>query len=62
MDSKEVKQLFKTVMGGLIIAFVLLLTIKFIKVLPPLIKVLALAVNAGIIYLSYSYLFKNKKK
>jgi hypothetical protein len=62
MEPKSVKQLFKTIMGGLIIAFVLLLTIKFIKVLPPLIKILALAVNAGIIYLTYSYLFKNTKK
>ena len=61
-QANTAKRLFKMIIGGIIIAFVLLLTILYIKVLPPLIKVLALAVNACVIYMCYAYLFKNKKK
>ena len=62
MEQKNVKQLFKTIMGGLIIAFVLLLTIKFIKVLPIIMKLMALAANILTIYLAYNYFINNKNK
>ncbi|MFT7614277.1 MAG: hypothetical protein ACI9J3_003259 [Parvicellaceae bacterium] len=61
MKTSNGTRIFKVVMGILIIAFVLLLTIKYIKVIPPVIKVLALIVNAAVIYLSYTGLIKQKK-
>jgi len=56
------KKLFQIIIGVILIAFILLLTILYIKRLPILMKVLALAINACVIYMSYTYLFKNKKK
>lgn len=61
MSDNSAKKLFKVIMGVLIIAFVLLTTIKYLKVLPPVMKILALAVNAATFYLSYIYLIRNKK-
>jgi hypothetical protein len=61
-STSSAKQLFKIIIGGILIVFILLLTILYIKMLPILIKVLALAVNACVIYMCYSYLFKNKKQ
>ena len=61
METSNGMKIFKVVMGILIIAFFLLLTIKYIKVIPPVIKVLAVAINAAVIYLVYTGLIKKKK-
>jgi len=51
------------ILGILIIAFVVLATLKYIKLLPAILKVLALAANLVTIYIAYNYFInlKNKK-
>ena len=55
-------QTFKKIMGILIIAFVLVLTIKFVKMLPAFMKILALGGNVATIYLVYRELIYYKTK
>jgi len=50
----------KKILVLLAIAFVMLLTLNFIKVLPALLKILALAANIVTIYWAYT-IFKEKK-
>jgi uncharacterized protein YacL len=61
MSNHDLKNIFKILSGMLIIAFVLTASIRYIKVLPILLKVVVVAVNAITIYLSYTYLIKRKK-
>ena len=56
------KELLKKIFGILAIVFVVLLTIKFIKVLPAIVKVLALAANVFTIWWAYTELIKNRNK
>lgn len=55
------KQNLKKVLGVLMIAFVVLLTIRYIKVLSPVLKVLALGLNVITIYYTIQ-LFKGDEK
>ena len=52
--------LFK-ILGFTLIGLVILLTLKFIKMLPAILKVLALATNVITIYFAYNNLINNKK-
>jgi hypothetical protein len=61
-STNSAKHLFKIILGGILIAFILLLTILYIKMLPILIKVLALAVNAcAHLYVLHVFVQKQKK-
>jgi hypothetical protein len=53
---------FKKIMGGLIIALVLLITIRYVKMLPAIMKLLAIGANVATIYLTYNWFIKQKKK
>jgi hypothetical protein len=57
------KTTLSKILGILIIAFVVLATLKYIKLLPAILKILALAANLVTIYLAYNYFInlKNKK-
>lgn len=57
------KSTLSKILGILIIAFVVLSTLKYIKLLPAILKVLALAANLVTIYIAYNYFInlKNKK-
>ena len=55
-------QTFKTIMGILIIALALVLTINLVKMLPAFMKVLALGGNIATIYLVYHELIKKSNK
>lgn len=55
-------KVFRKIMGGIIIAFVIILTLTLIKRLPPIMKVVSLAANVATIYFTVNYFFKNKKK
>jgi heme O synthase-like polyprenyltransferase len=50
----------KKILMGLLVAFVILLTLKYVKMLPAVMKVLALAANVVTIYWAYT-IFKSKK-
>jgi hypothetical protein len=52
--------LFK-ILGVILIGLVILFTLKFIKMLPVILKVLALATNVITIYFAYNNLINNKK-
>ena len=52
--------LFK-ILGFTLIGLVILFTLKFIKMLPAILKVLALATNVITIYFDYNNLINNKK-
>jgi len=52
--------LFK-ILGYVSIGLVILFTLKFIKMLPAFLKVLALATNVVTIYFAYNNLINNKK-
>jgi len=52
--------LFK-ILGFILIGLVILFTLKFIKMLPVILKVLALATNVITIYFAYNNLINNKK-
>lgn len=52
----------KIILGYLVISFVVLLTLKYIKLLPVILKVLALAANIITVYFAYNYYIKSKNK
>ena len=52
--------LFK-ILGFTLIGLVILFTLKFINMLPVILKVLALATNVITIYFAYNNLINNKK-
>lgn len=52
---------FRIVMAILFVVTVLLLTVKFIKVLPAFVKVIALAGNIATIYLAVDYVKRKIK-
>jgi len=56
------KELLKKLLGYILIVSVIILTIKFIKVLPVIMKLLALAANVLTIYLAYNYFINTKNK
>jgi uncharacterized membrane protein len=56
------KETLYKILGILIIAFAILLTVKFVKMLPAVLKVAALGANVAIIYQAYNSLIKNKKE
>lgn len=56
------KNIFKKIIGYILIGLAILITIKFIKVLPIIMKLMALAANILTIYLAYNYFINNKNK
>lgn len=56
------KELLKKLLGYILIGSAIMLTIKFIKVLPLIMKLLALAANVLTIYLAYNYFINTKNK
>lgn len=52
----------KKIIGFLIIAFVVVLSLTLIKKLPPVMKVLAIGVDIFAIYFAYTELIKTKIK
>ena len=56
------KDIFKKIIGYTLIGLAILITIKFIKVLPIIMKLMALAANILTIYLAYNYFINNKNK
>ncbi len=56
------KTTLSKILGILIIAFVVLATLKYVKLLPAILKVLALAANLVTIYLAYNYFINLKNK
>ena len=56
------KQKLNVILGVLLIAFVVLITLKYLLKVPPFVKIAALAVNALTIYYAVNYLIKPKKK
>jgi heme O synthase-like polyprenyltransferase len=58
------KNTLRVILGYLIIALVVLVTLKYVKLLPAILKVLALAANLVTIYFAYNYFInlKNKKE
>ena len=56
------KETLYKILGYLLILFAVLFTVKFIKMLPAVLKVAALAANIVIIYEAYNRLIKNKKE
>jgi hypothetical protein len=52
----------KKILGYLAIAAVIILTLTFIKRLPPIVKLFALGANIFTIYFSYTELIKRKNK
>jgi hypothetical protein len=56
------EELLKKLLGYILIVSVIILTIKFIKVLPVIMKLLALAANVLTIYLAYNYFINTKNK
>jgi hypothetical protein len=56
------KNILKKIIGYILIGLVVLITIKLIKVLPVIMKLLALAANVLTIYLAYNYFINNKNK
>jgi uncharacterized membrane protein len=50
--------IFKKIIGVLIIAFILTLTVVLIKRLPPLLKIVNLGVDVTLIYLTIKNFFK----
>jgi len=56
------KTTLSKIIGILIIAFVALVTLKYVKLLPAILKVLALAANLVTIYLAYNYFINLKNK
>jgi len=56
------KDIFKKIIGYILIGLAILITIKFIKVLPIIMKLMALAANILTIYLAYNYFINNKNK
>ena len=61
MSTKEATKLFKIVLGGMLIALSLYLTLKFALKAPPFMKILFLIANVATIYLVYVYLIQTKK-
>ena len=59
--SISMNETLKKILMGLLVAFVILLTLKYVKMLPAIMKVLALAGNVITIYWAYT-VFKNKSK
>jgi membrane protein DedA with SNARE-associated domain len=49
------------VLGYITIGLVLLITIRYIKMFPAILKLLALAANVVTVYYAYNYFIKNKK-
>ena len=49
------------VLGYISIGLAFAITIRYIKLLPAVLKILALAANAVTIYFAYDYLIKNQK-
>ncbi len=56
------KTTLKKILGIITIAFVALLTIRFIKMLPAILKVLALAANAITVYFAYNQFLNQNQK
>ena len=52
----------KKILGYLAIAFVVILTLTFIKRLPSIVKLVALGANIFTIYFAYTELIKKKSK
>lgn len=63
--SNKTKRIFAIIASTLLIILVLLLTIRFIKMLPPFVKIIALLANLGTVYLTVDsvkkYIRRNKK-
>lgn len=55
------KEILQKIIGYIVILIVVVFTIKLIKVLPIVMKLLALAANVLTVYFAYNY-FINKKK
>lgn len=55
-------RVFKIIIGILILAFFAGATVIFIKKLPPLMKIIGLAIDVGVYYLTINSLIINKKK
>lgn len=56
------KKILKIIMGVLLIAAALVLTLKFIKMLPAFVKILALAADVATVYYAVNFLILNKNK
>tara|TARA_S200002703_G_scaffold160082_1_gene176657 strand:+ start:225 stop:410 length:186 start_codon:yes stop_codon:yes gene_type:complete len=56
------KTTLKKILGTIAIAFVGLLTIRFIKMLPAVLKILALAANAITVYFAYNQFINQNKE
>lgn len=52
----------KKIIGWLLILFIVILTLTFIKKVPSIVKVFALAANIFTIYFAYTELIKRKLK
>lgn len=52
----------KKILGGLLMATFVILTVMYIKKLPPLMKVMMLAVDVCVFYISVNVLIKPKKE
>jgi len=53
----------KKILAVLLIAFMVVLTLMFVKKLPPVMKIAALAVDTVVVYWAYTFLkTKNKKE
>jgi len=55
------KDILKKIIGYILIGLVVVVTISLIKVLPVIMKLLALAANVLTIYLAYTYFINNKQ-
>jgi len=56
----ESKRIFKIIMGILVITFVILLTLRYIKKIPPVVKVAALAFDIIVVYYIVKYVITKK--
>jgi hypothetical protein len=54
-------KIFKLVISSIITSFLIILTFRYVKVLPMLEKVGILTFDFIVIYILYNYLFNNKK-
>lgn len=56
----NINRTLKIIFGVVVILVVILLTIKFIKVLPAFVKVIALGANIATVYVVYDMIKKSK--
>jgi len=54
------KEIFYKILGYFLIAFVLIISVRYIIKLPMIIKVVAIVFNVITIYYAYNFLIKNK--